>query len=126
MSSPGVAGRLHVITDETVQSRFSHVQIATMARDGGADVVQFREKREWETPRRLEIAHVVIPKANAGDLDKIPGYVREALSIHAVDSADDALDRALQQIIVPKPEETSAIELAISETTQDPPNTATG
>jgi ATP-dependent Lon protease len=76
--------------------------------------------------RRLEIAHIVMPRANAGDLDRIPGYVREALSIHAVDTADEALDRSLQQIIVPKPEETSAIELALSESGNVPPNTATG
>ena len=38
-------GRLHVITDETVQSRFSHVELAVLAANGGADAVQFREKR---------------------------------------------------------------------------------
>ncbi len=76
--------------------------------------------------RRLEIEHVIIPKANEGDLDQIPDYVRDALSIHAVENADAALDRSLQQIIVPKPEETSAIDLAIPEPTHDPPNTATG
>lgn len=76
--------------------------------------------------RRLEIEHVVIPRANLGDVEKVPGYVREALCIHAVDTADEALDRSLQQIIVPKPEETSAIEMAISEPTNVPPNTTTG
>jgi hypothetical protein len=34
-------GRLHVITDECVQSRFSHVELAELAAVGGADVVQF-------------------------------------------------------------------------------------
>ena len=38
-------GRLHVITDESVQSRFSHVEIAKLAVEGGADVIQFRDKK---------------------------------------------------------------------------------
>ena len=37
--------RLHVITDEATQQRFSHTEIAAMAVHGGADAVQFREKR---------------------------------------------------------------------------------
>jgi len=49
-------GRLHVITDETVQSRFSHVELAAMAAEGGADIVQFREKRGWETAALVRVA----------------------------------------------------------------------
>ena len=47
-------GRLHVITDATLQDRFSHVELARLAAAGGADAVQFREKRPWTTrsPRR--------------------------------------------------------------------------
>jgi len=37
-------GHLHVLTDETVQSRFTHVELAEMAIAGGADTIQFREK----------------------------------------------------------------------------------
>lgn len=37
-------GRLHVITDVAVQSRFDHVQLAEMACAGGADVIQLRDK----------------------------------------------------------------------------------
>jgi len=40
-------GRLHVLTDETLQSRFTHVELARLAVEGGADTVQLREKREW-------------------------------------------------------------------------------
>jgi thiamine-phosphate pyrophosphorylase len=39
-------GRLHVLTDETLQQRFSHAELAGLAAAGGADVVQLREKRE--------------------------------------------------------------------------------
>ena len=37
-------GRLHVLTDESVQSRLSHVDLARLAIEGGADTIQFREK----------------------------------------------------------------------------------
>ena len=37
-------GRLHVITDTTIQSRFTHAQLAEMAIGGGADTIQFRQK----------------------------------------------------------------------------------
>ena len=37
-------GVLHVITDTTLQSRFTHAQLAELAITGGADTVQFRQK----------------------------------------------------------------------------------
>ena len=37
-------GRLHVLTDFFFQQRFSHAQMALMAIQGGADVIQFRQK----------------------------------------------------------------------------------
>lgn len=37
-------GRLCVITDTSVQKKFSHIEIAQMAIKGGADVIQFRDK----------------------------------------------------------------------------------
>jgi len=37
-------GRLHVLTDTVLQSRFSHFELARMAIDGGADTIQFRQK----------------------------------------------------------------------------------
>lgn len=58
MSRP-TTGRLHVITDETVQSRFSHAELAVLAADGGADTVQFREKRDWTTARLVRTARVL-------------------------------------------------------------------
>lgn len=38
-------GRLHVITDEVLQIRFAHAEIAALAIAGGADAIQYREKR---------------------------------------------------------------------------------
>ena len=37
-------GRLHVITDTTIQSQFTHGELAEMAIAGGADTIQFRQK----------------------------------------------------------------------------------
>jgi thiamine-phosphate pyrophosphorylase len=47
-------GALHVITDESVQDRFSHVDLARLCAEGGADRVQFREKRPCSTRRMVE------------------------------------------------------------------------
>ncbi|MDZ7728040.1 MAG: thiamine phosphate synthase [Dehalococcoidia bacterium] len=52
--------RLHVITDETVQDRFSHTELAQRAVEGGADAVQFREKRPWTTRELMETATVML------------------------------------------------------------------
>lgn len=38
-------GRLHVITDENVQQRWTHAELGRLAAQGGADIVQFRDKR---------------------------------------------------------------------------------
>jgi thiamine-phosphate pyrophosphorylase len=37
-------GRLHVLTDTALQSRFSHVELAKLAIEGGADTIQLRQK----------------------------------------------------------------------------------
>jgi thiamine-phosphate pyrophosphorylase len=37
-------GRLHVLTDTALQSRFTHLELTEMAIDGGANTIQFRQK----------------------------------------------------------------------------------
>ena len=37
-------GRLHVLTDITLQDRFTHLDLTRMAISGGADTIQFRQK----------------------------------------------------------------------------------
>lgn len=37
-------GKLHVLTDTVLQSRFSHQELARMAIKGGADTIQYRQK----------------------------------------------------------------------------------
>lgn len=58
-------GRLHVIIDEQLQSRYSHAQLAAFAAAGGADVVQFREKRPRTTRELIETACAI--QAAIGD-----------------------------------------------------------
>jgi thiamine-phosphate pyrophosphorylase len=53
--SPPAVGRLHVLTDETLQDRFTHAQLAALAARGGADAVQFREKRQRSTRELLRV-----------------------------------------------------------------------
>ncbi len=51
-------GRLHVITDTTIQSRFTHAELAEMAIAGGADTIQFRQK-DGSTRELVESAQTV-------------------------------------------------------------------
>ncbi len=48
-------GRLHVLTDTSLQTRFSHVELARYAIEGGADVIQYREKNQ-PTNKMIETA----------------------------------------------------------------------
>lgn len=49
-------GVLHVITDTTFQSRFTHPQLAELAIQGGADTIQFRQKN-GSTRELIDIAN---------------------------------------------------------------------
>ena len=51
-------GRLHVITDTTIQSQFTHAELAEMAIAGGADTIQFRQKN-GSTRELVESAQAV-------------------------------------------------------------------
>ena len=52
-------GRLHVITDEVLQDRFAHVELAAAAAAGGADVIQYREKRQVSTKEMMRVAALI-------------------------------------------------------------------
>src|SRR5437899_1992452 len=39
-------GRLHVITDTILQTRYSHAELASLAIGGGADTIQYRSKSQ--------------------------------------------------------------------------------
>lgn len=63
-------GELHVITDTTVQSRFTHAQLAEMAIEGGADTIQFRQKA-GSTRKLVESAQTVQAVCAARDVSLI-------------------------------------------------------
>jgi predicted ATP-dependent protease len=69
---------------------------------------------------------MIVPKENAGDLEQVPDYVYEAIKIHTAETVDEALAQALLQIIVPKPEETSAIEKFQKDAPDATPNSSQG
>jgi thiamine-phosphate pyrophosphorylase len=48
-------GSLHVLTDFQIQNRFTHIQLTEMAIAGGADTIQFRQKK-GSTREMIEIA----------------------------------------------------------------------
>jgi len=58
-NGPPSAGTLHVLTDETLQSRWTHEQIARMAAEGGADTIQLREKRVRSTDSLVAVARAI-------------------------------------------------------------------
>ena len=52
--------RLHVVTDQAVQGRHDHATLARLALEGGADAVQFREKKPCSTAALLRIAARIV------------------------------------------------------------------
>ncbi len=60
-------GRLHVITDEVLQARFTHAEIAALASRGGADTVQYREKRPKLTRELIEVARSIVLACEEND-----------------------------------------------------------
>ena len=75
---------LHVITDETIQTRYTHAELARAAVSGGADCVQFREKRPWTTRRLIDAAReVAIACATANALAVVDDRADVALGVGA-------------------------------------------
>ena len=62
----GKLGRLHVITDEVLQTRLSHAEIASRVTLAGADTVQFREKRPRLTRELITGAAAVVGACTIG------------------------------------------------------------
>ena len=77
-------GRLHVLTDEALQSRYTHLELAQLALAGGADVVQFREKRPWTTRELMTAAAGIAPVCEtAGALLVVDDRVDVAAAVGA-------------------------------------------
>ena len=70
MSTGKCIGRLHVITDETLQDRFSHAELARLVTEGGVEVIQYREKRPRSTRELIETA-IAIARALEGSRTRL-------------------------------------------------------
>ena len=70
-------GVLHVITDTTLQSRFTHAELAELAIQGGADTIQFREK-QGTTRELVAIARAMQKVCKAS---KVPLIVNDRADI---------------------------------------------
>lgn len=77
-------GRLHVITDTVLQSRFSHLDLARLAIAGGADTLQFRQK-DGATRAMIDIAMQM--KRLCADKD-VTFIVNDRLDIAIASEAD--------------------------------------
>lgn len=52
-------GRFHALTDQHLQNKHTHLEIAQMALQGGADVIQYREVNPVSTQVRVETARAI-------------------------------------------------------------------
>ena len=98
--------RLHVLTDETTQSRFSHGELARLALAGGADCVQFREKRPLTTAGLIEAARPVVEACRAAGATPViddRADIALALGAGAVHLGRHDLDAATARRILGNP-----------------------
>ena len=126
MTSGRTVARLHVITDEVLQDRFTHAELARRAADGGADAIQYREKRPLTTRElveaaaaagraiggsgaslivndRVDVASAASADVHLGRDDLEPGAARSLLGAEAViggtaNSLEEALRVAAQPV----------------------------
>ena len=52
-------------------------------------------KQKVLAAHRAGLREVILPKRNEGDLDDVPGQVREQLTFHPVETIDQVLELAL-------------------------------
>ncbi len=89
-------GRLLVITDESIQSRFTHGELAALAAKGGAGMIQYREKAK--TTREL-IETAMSSKKICSDAG-VPFIVNDRVDVAlAVDA--DGVHLGLEDIPIP-------------------------
>lgn len=55
---------IHILTDTVIQQRWTHLQLAQMALEGGADVVQIRTKNDKLTPEEYSAIFSLQRKPN--------------------------------------------------------------
>ena len=84
MRAASAPGRLHVVTDEVLQDRYTHLELARMAARGGADVVQYREKRTVPIAERIRVADSIVESLRETGVDcVVDDHVEVALACGA-------------------------------------------
>lgn len=97
-------GKLHVLTDTSLQSRYSHEELARLAIAGGADTIQFRQKT-GSTREMIETAGRVKPIcAKAGVTFIVNDRLDVALAVKAdgVHLGRDDFPIALARVLLPE------------------------
>jgi thiamine-phosphate pyrophosphorylase len=82
MSQP--VGRLHLITDTVLQSRYSHAELAELGIAGGADTVQYRSKSG-------DIRRMIAEASEVGDVCRsagVPFLVNDRIDVALAVGAD--------------------------------------
>ena len=77
-------GKLHVLTDTLLQSRFSHIELTKQAIAGGADTIQFRHK-QGPTREMIQVATEMKRLCNEKDVIFI---VNDRIDIAIASEAD--------------------------------------
>jgi thiamine-phosphate pyrophosphorylase len=77
-------GRLHLLTDAVLQSRFSHEDLARLGIAGGADTIQLREKG-GSTRRMIEVAKRMAGVCRQGG---VPLIVNDRIDVAIAAEAD--------------------------------------
>lgn len=80
----GHIGKLHILTDTDLQSRFSHIELARMAIAGGADTIQLRQK-SGSTKEMIAAAREI--KELCGEAD-VPFIVNDRIDVALASHAD--------------------------------------
>src|SRR4030042_914629 len=77
-------GRLHLLTDVVLQSRFSHEDLARLGIAGGADTIQLREKG-GSTRRMIEVAKSLAFVCKSA---RVPFIVNDRIDVAIASGAD--------------------------------------
>lgn len=95
-------GRLHVLTNEELQQRWTHLDLARMAAAGGAQVVQYRDKRSLPAAQRVAVARELreaLPRRVQLIVDDHAAVARDAGADGAHLGWDDLPHREARQIL---------------------------
>lgn len=91
--------RLHVITDEVLQTRYDHATLARLAFAGGADAVQIREKRPRPARELIAIAEAARSDGHVIVDDRADVAFAAGVGVHV--GAEDVPPAVARRIVGP-------------------------